>query len=270
MIIYKNFWSHFNKDNFWLEAKIKISKDITVSSVFFKNKNSIETLLNNKSFNILYSFENLYNPQFDWIIKYLSDFDLVIGINDIKLNNYIRLPASLAYHINGSESENYSAFMYKNKNICMVSKNPHSLRIKMINEFKNRDVKVDCGGPLLNNIGYNVVSKCGFLKNYYFNICPENSYAKGYCSEKIYQALLSNCIPIYWGDLSCDKHIVNTNKILHIHKDYSNLESIVDRCVFLLKNKNELYSMLIQPSFSVNNLQKQNALTMEKIHQALQ
>jgi len=212
----------------------------------------------------LYSFENLYHPNYDYIIPYLTDFDLIIGINDIDLNNYIRIPAYLMYGIN-----NYSQFTKKNKNICMVSKNPHNLRIDLVNKLKDRNVIVDCGGSLLNNIGYNVESKYNFLLDYYFNICPENSYAKGYCTEKIYQALQANCIPVYWGDLSCDNDIINTQKILHINKDLSNIDLIIDQCVYLLNNKNELHSILNKVSFDIYKLQNQNISTINKIKKFL-
>lgn len=43
-------------------------------------------------------------------------------------------------------------------------------------------------------------NKQEYLKNFRFNICPENVDAPGYCTEKIFDAFLSGTIPIYHGD----------------------------------------------------------------------
>ena len=37
------------------------------------------------------------------------------------------------------------------------------------------------------------------MKQFKFNICPENSRANGYITEKIFEAIISGCIPIYYG-----------------------------------------------------------------------
>ena len=41
--------------------------------------------------------------------------------------------------------------------------------------------------------------KMAYLKQFCFNICPENTNAMGYVTEKLFQAISSGCIPIYWG-----------------------------------------------------------------------
>lgn len=43
-------------------------------------------------------------------------------------------------------------------------------------------------------------NKREYMKNFRFNICPENVDAPGYCTEKIFEAFLSGTIPIYHGD----------------------------------------------------------------------
>jgi alpha(1,3/1,4) fucosyltransferase len=62
--------------------------------------------------------------------------------------------------------------------------------------------QVDSAGTWLNNTGQVVrsVVKVQFLKDYKFNIAFENSSSPGYTTEKILDALLANCVPIYWGD----------------------------------------------------------------------
>ncbi|MDA3966383.1 MULTISPECIES: glycosyltransferase family 10 domain-containing protein [Helicobacter] len=69
--------------------------------------------------------------------------------------------------------------------------------------------QVDSGGNWRNNIGGAVgnrwgddvfTSKINWLKDYKFNLCFENSSYAGYTTERIFDAFIAGCIPIYWGD----------------------------------------------------------------------
>ena len=86
------------------------------------------------------------------------------------------------------------------------------------NEVRNRAFhlasvykKIDSAGQLFNNMsgavdkiyaggGAGDVQKHLFLEKYKFNICYENEIYKGYVTEKLLQAKMAGCIPIYWGD----------------------------------------------------------------------
>jgi hypothetical protein len=48
--------------------------------------------------------------------------------------------------------------------------------------------------------GYFNGNKLDILKNYRFNICFENSITDGYITEKLLEAKIAGCIPIYYGD----------------------------------------------------------------------
>ena len=73
---------------------------------------------------------------------------------------------------------------------------------------------VDSGGRHKNNIGGNirrdsgVCDKIEWLKSYKFNICFENGSYPGYLTEKLFDAFMAGCVPIYWGDTSlrCKKN----------------------------------------------------------------
>lgn len=62
--------------------------------------------------------------------------------------------------------------------------------------------KVDSGGKWKNNIGVYVDDKIEWLKSYKFNICFENGSSPGYLTEKLFDAFMGGCVPIYWGDTS--------------------------------------------------------------------
>jgi len=44
------------------------------------------------------------------------------------------------------------------------------------------------------------IFKDDVLKNYMFNLCPENSMYPGYYTEKVPEAFAAGCIPITWAD----------------------------------------------------------------------
>lgn len=49
------------------------------------------------------------------------------------------------------------------------------------------------------------VFKEDVLKNYMFNLCPENSMYPGYYTEKVPEAFAAGCIPITWADQNIAK-----------------------------------------------------------------
>ncbi|MWV62757.1 alpha-1,3-fucosyltransferase [Helicobacter saguini] len=73
-----------------------------------------------------------------------------------------------------------------------------TLAFHKLSEYK----RVDSGGGWNNNIGRRVGSKMEFLRDYKFNLCFENASYPGYLSEKLYEAYIYGCVPIYWGDTS--------------------------------------------------------------------
>jgi hypothetical protein len=89
--------------------------------------------------------------------------------------------------------------------------------------------KVDAPGRSMNNMiwqGNNVGStkwdvKRKFLEDYKFSISFENYTYPGYQTEKLYDPMLSNSIPIYCGDMNVDE-IFNNNSFINV-PDYLNM-----------------------------------------------
>lgn len=82
---------------------------------------------------------------------------------------------------------------------------------------------IACPGPLLNNCSNEVVNRIGnpeYIKQFVFNICPENFGAshRGYITEKLMNACLGGAIPIYYGVLDeLDERIFNKERILFVN-----------------------------------------------------
>ncbi len=136
-------------------------------------------------------------------LQYL-DFDS----NDIRFRpglnpNGISMRYACTSHLKKfEEREGFCSYIVSNPQNEIRNKAFH-----LASEYK----KIDSAGELFNNIGGIVenlyagggggdVQKHLFLENYKFNICYENEICKGYVTEKLLQAKMAGCVPIYWGD----------------------------------------------------------------------
>lgn len=71
-------------------------------------------------------------------------------------------------------------------------------------------------------------NKREYLKNFRFNICPENVDAPGYCTEKIFDAFLSGTIPIYHGDRNNpEPGLINRDAVIFWDYDGDNSEQLI-------------------------------------------
>ncbi len=64
---------------------------------------------------------------------------------------------------------------------------------------------VASGGRHRNNVGGPVPDKLAFISGYKFSVACENSSHPGYTTEKLFQSLACQTIPIYWGDPCVDR-----------------------------------------------------------------
>lgn len=264
---YKNFWPNFDvkellflvniaKKNFINLIDNQIYPHQTCDILFCSVFGDIEIIKKHKAkIKILYTRENLYNHSYTRYLDNLDIFDFVIGFED--KYNIINIP----YYYNIIKnyfSANYNLDikfnqLIKRKNFCLISQNPHSLRLQILDSLINKNYKVDCPGYVGHNMTKIVKNgrnnKINFIRNYYFNICPENSHAIGYTTEKLFDCCVAGCVPIYYGcDRLCDG-FYNKSRILHIKKDLSNYDNIIEQTINLIENKDILFNFISQPSF---------------------
>ncbi len=141
----------------------------------------------------------------------------------------------------------------KTKFCAFVVGNTHRNTQKRIDFFLrlSRYKQVDSGGRALNNIGGPIpgglVAKQNFLRPYKFNICFENKSIPGYTTEKIYEAMLARCIPIYWGSPRINEEF-NPKSFLN-YFDFPNEEALVERITEIDKNPGLYLEYLRQPVF---------------------
>lgn len=112
--------------------------------------------------------------------------------------------------------------------------------------------RVDCAGKLFNNTMELVINyknnKYSYLRNYKFNICPENSNSLGYTTEKIFDSINCGCIPIYAGSKSqVEPGILNPGAF--IYYDIANNTMAMAKIKDLLENETSYQKFIQIPPF---------------------
>ena len=209
------------------------SPDILMCSCFGPIVNVIKT---NAKCKIYFCGENPDRfPPYNSDKLLYNTFDIILSFkNSIPERNQIRFPLWLIYYnfydcdnntnstanannLLGYLQESYNKNIKKQKSMLatlVASHDANGIRNIIANNMEKHG-KVWYGGRYRNNvgnIGNTVPDKINFISNSVFNICPENSIAEGYCTEKIIHALEAGTIPIYWGAENPEKNIINKNK----------------------------------------------------------
>lgn len=196
----------------------------------------------------------------------ISDVDLSLSFNrrnEEILKNYIRLPLWVLFHFGFILDKNTTKDMVKEKvyffnnlkfnktkNISLIASHDKTGIRKEIYDEISKIATIDCPSKFMhnddtlkNNYSNN---KLEYLKNYKFNICPENTISDGYITEKLFDAFASGCIPIYSGDPKIEPDVVEKSSVLFWKKNEDNSELIKE--IKLLSENEKLYnSFIIKP-----------------------
>lgn len=178
--------------------------------------------------------ENVYRfPPYDDVSILQSVFDIILGFKYTnKPEKIFRFPLWLLYYpfYNMTDTENnVLTFLEKqHEQNKRFPKTEFASLIATHDKWGQRTIllkEMQKYGHVLcpslfhrncNRIGQDVSSKIEFMKKCIYNICPENSTYEGYHTEKIFQALESGSIPIYWGVSEPEKEILHRNKYCFI------------------------------------------------------
>ncbi len=170
-------------------------------------------------------------PTLDFFHKRITD----------KLNKKVESPQEILASKTG-----FCNFIYTNGNA-------HPMRDKLFHkicEYK----KVDALGTHLRNVDLDVIFVDEAIRsNYKFTIASENACYRGYTSEKLFQALQANTIPIYWGDPLVtegfnEKAFINANNLT--------LDEVLEK-IKELDNDDEKYCQMVsEPHMTQEQYQK--------------
>lgn len=121
------------------------------------------------------------------------------GQNHYRLPNFVVSPNHVGHSI--EELLEPRTYDVRNKFCCFIHRNSVKYRenfVKHLMAYK----RVDCPGASMQNMNRIIPrkDKTKFMRDYKFAVCFENSRGDGYVTEKIVDAYLAGCVPIYWGD----------------------------------------------------------------------
>ena len=253
---------------------------VILCSVFPQSLKQIQRYSKEKYFKILFVGENTKRHPytiFDDVDILKKEFHVILSLSRCEDANCFRIPNWVYYydfHLKEkSNMYNFIKFCIHNdwythldmksveeriKGCSMVAKSDIGGRRTMfVNMCKENDIVVKSPSSLCNNdkpIGKKPIDKYNYIKQYVFNICPENSFNDGYCTEKLFQAIVSGCIPIYWGDPE-NETFFNKKRIIYCENaECNNFKNYVMYLKRLLNNPEELRQLYQEPLFHKNAL----------------
>jgi alpha(1,3/1,4) fucosyltransferase len=234
-IRFYNFWHTQLPHEMWLARFIqhrKINSNYSAKINFYSVLGPVETLkYRRKGLNIFFSGENMHAERFD---KYRQvcekkPFDLSIGFDNNTFGSNVRFPLWILYMFEPESSfEDIKEKINQLSNVkignrlrfcsLVASHDWNGIRGEIIDALQSVDL-VSSAGRFRQNTDELQVSfnddKHKFLKQFKLNICPENSNAEGYVTEKIFQSIEAGCIPVYWGaNNKPEPDILNQDAIL--------------------------------------------------------
>ena len=109
----------------------------------------------------------------------------------------------------------------RTKFACAFIGNSHPMRDRLISELRKVG-EVDVYGK---SVGRPVEFKSVVARDYKYMLCFENDLYPGYVTEKLLEAYLSGCVPLYWGDLGVDENI-NRDSFINL-RNFDGVEQFV-------------------------------------------
>jgi hypothetical protein len=202
-----------------------------------------------KSKKLFVTVEDLY-PDFamhDYVIayryldhpRYLRRPNWAVGI---PLERFIKCENHASLVMNSERD--FCCFVQSNGNPRRTAK-----RLKFFKKLNHRRF-VHSGGSVLNNIGYRVGDIHDFLRKFKFSICFENDSSPGYTTEKIANAMLNGCIPIYWGNPLVSRDF-NEKSFINV-SNFPSEESAINHIDAVHSNPDLWKSYLDEPFFKDN------------------
>lgn len=193
----------------------------------------------------------------------LNLVDVSFGFDKITAPNYIRYPLWVLYLFDKPEfskdkikhrideiNQDFTrkALSLKTKDCAVIARHDkNGIRTSIWNAAQEAGLKIYSAGAWNHNDDslWNEFanSKKDYLDQFKYTICPENCDYDGYVTEKLFQALLSGCVPLYWGSSNKpEPEVINQDVILFYDK--SKPEKLIERLKELQSNE-KLFEKLV-------------------------
>lgn len=269
-IIHRYIAHSFAKYDFCLNiTSNNFSADIVVASVF----GDIRNVLKYSGFKILFTGENHDNNPvykiYDNNSLIRDVFDVFIGFDRDEDDFKIRVPLWIFYYPFFQKhdcaeykqiSENHiSNIEDRRMECCLVATSDlDGFRKRFLESASNDNegIYIECPSRIGKNTNITVPqgssNKHNYIKQFMFNLCPENGIRNGYITEKIIQAAFAGCIPIYRGDISTEVDVLNQARIIYVH-------DIQDALLQVKNIMNNPHTFFSQPIFTNKAIDAINA-----------
>lgn len=264
-IQFYNCWDQPNEKMYWNQFitsrhMLPEGKTAAIFSVF-GDRSIIDKV--HTDVKIFYSAENLKRTNFAQYADHAlgnSSIDFAMGFEVFEDPRYIRFPLWMDYVFPADSTANdirrickqlrHPNIEGKDKFCCMIASNSaDGLRDDMFNAISQIE-HVDSAGKYLHNDDSLVKefgdNKTAYMQKYALNICPENTSAYGYTTEKVFEAISMGCIPVYWGAEFADKMVINENAIIRWDRKDGG-QSALEQIQELYANSKMLQEFLSQP-----------------------
>lgn len=228
----------------YFDVELSNSPDFLIYSAYGNKHLSYDCI------KIFYTAENI-RPNFNYC-DYALSFDFLDHPRHLRLPLYAFIygwePEQLLF-----KKPNIDEYLDQKKEFCamVVSQEKAQKRIDFFHKL-SKYKKVFSGGKVLNNVGGPVKNKIQFISNFKFTFAFENSSYPGYVTEKIYEPMFVNSIPIYWGSPLI--HLDFNTKSFVNHHDYKSDEEVIERIIELDQDKYKMAELLNENWFSNNIL----------------
>lgn len=274
VIIYSNFWNELDVNKFIIVKRLRelgynvklVHPDLNhtilkpqcwIYSLFGR---SIPRLAKFDGLKIFYSGEKQLNDKYADIVT--SSLRRSDDFKSAPIRIYERLHYELFNRLDPYKFLVCNPFgnIQKDRFCAFVVSNSTSKTRNTIFEYLNNAKKVDSLGAYKRNCNYVIPGRIEgeysyqkAIARYKFMICGENTSREDYLTEKLYNALLANTIPIYWGDPNYCK-IFNPERIIYCptcdewSRQVHEVNKVVDRVLYLENNPDEYQKMLSQPA----------------------
>ena len=192
---------------------------------------------------VFYTGEDVEHPGTQLALYYgdycLDHTDLSLGFGQVQHARYLRFPYWIlttftpeddAAAIRERIKQINESHFEKSRECVLINKHdPAGTRELVYNGVKDiLDVKL--AGQWRNNtrelwddFGND---KEAYLRTFKFNICAENNNTKDYVTEKIFDAFIADCIPLYYGALNDpEPGLINREAVIFWNKEGNNAEN---------------------------------------------
>jgi alpha-1,3-fucosyltransferase 10 len=173
--------------------------------------------------------------------EYMAAFDVEMTY---RMSSQIVIPYLRSDHVQGFKEKEIVPFERKKDAIVYIQSNcaASSGRDDILRAVMAQGIQVDARGSCLNNAPTvpRDQSKVDAMREYKFCATMENSKGVDYVSEKMWDGLVSGCLPIYLGAPNIQEHLPAPNAVIDYVRLGNTPEALVAELQRLMHDKGAL------------------------------